>query len=89
MNPTVQQRTHNVADQITQMAIKENPDISTWSNAVCQFDDNGNIVFSKALDPLELKAMGIDISKSYQIEIKDLSQVEYIQYHRRKFIKQD
>ena len=53
------------------------------------FDDNGNVIFSEKLDPVELKAMGIDVLKSYQIDIKDPHQLKYIQYHRRKYVKQD
>jgi hypothetical protein len=51
------------------------------------FDDKGTVVFSEELDSADLKAMGIDVSKNYQIEIKDPRQLKYIQYHRRKYGK--
>ncbi|MDD4957647.1 MAG: hypothetical protein PHQ61_08430 [Candidatus Omnitrophica bacterium] len=51
------------------------------------FDDRGIIEFSEKLNSDDLEAMGIDCSQAYQIEIRESKQLEYIQYHRKKFRK--
>lgn len=51
------------------------------------FKDNGMAEFSKYSNIEELKALGIDLNKKYQVTIFDPVQLKYLKYHREKVFK--
>lgn len=51
------------------------------------FDHDGKILFSPELDPVEAKAMGIDIESDLHIKLVDERQLKYLDYHRTRIFK--